>query len=142
MTANLKNSNFRNDTWLLSRLDFVWSNYFEDIKQTNRIFIRFGRFARLRLGSIRLDRKSGASFITISGMFKDQKIPVEVIDHTIAHELSHYTHGFSSNYPRLHRYPHEGGVVKREMISRGLGKTLAVYQQWVKDYREEFKKKL
>lgn len=133
----IKNQEFRDDNWLLSRLDFVWSNYFDEIKQTNKIFIKFGKFARLRLGSIRLDKKSGASFIIITGMFKDQKIPVEVVDHTIAHELSHYAHGFSSNHPRLHRYPHEGGVVRREMISRGMGKILEVYKKWVKDYRKE-----
>ncbi len=127
----------RDDIWLLSRLDYIWSSYFPDVPQTNRIFIKFGRFAKLRLGSIKLDKKTGASFITISGMFKDLAIPVEVIDHTIGHELTHYTHGFSSLHPRLHRYPHEGGVVKREMEKRGMGELHRAYQEWIKLYKKQ-----
>ena len=125
----------RDDHWLLSRLDCVWLNYFPELTQTNKLFIRFGRYARLRLGSIRLDKKSGASFIIITGMFKDKKIPTEVVDHTIAHELSHYAHGFSSTHPRLHRYPHEGGIVRREMVSRRMDKLVTAYKKWVREYR-------
>ncbi|TSC64019.1 MAG: hypothetical protein G01um101493_266 [Microgenomates group bacterium Gr01-1014_93] len=132
-----KFSIFRDDNWLLSRLDRVWTAYFPEVSQTNKIFIKFGRFAKLRLGSIRLDKKTKASSIIITGMFKDSKVPVEVIDHTIAHELVHYTHGFSSLHPRLHRYPHEGGVVRRELEGRGMDKLLSVYKKWVKDYRKE-----
>ena len=104
----------RDNTWLLSRLDFIWTKYFADIPQTNKVFIKFGRFAKYRLGSIRLNKKTKASFksdssqaslIIITSMFKDPRIPSEVVDHTIGHELTHYAHGFSSNHPRLHKYP-------------------------------------
>lgn len=127
----------RDNIWLLSRLDHLWSKHFPDVKQTNKMFIRFGRYSRLRLGSIKLDRKSNHTVITITSMFKDQTIPVEVIDHTIGHELTHYTQGFSSPHPRLHRYPHEGGIVKRELIERGFNKELKVYQNWIKTYKKE-----
>ena len=40
----------RDDAWLLSRLDYLWSNYFPDVKQLNPVFIRFGRHSKLRLG--------------------------------------------------------------------------------------------
>ncbi len=131
----------RDDKWLLSRLDFLWDKYFADIPQTNRVFIKFGRYAKYRLGSIRLDRKTKASHIIITSMFKDLKIPQEVVDHTIGHELVHFTHGFSSTHPRLHRYPHAGGVVKREMSARGMDYLYQSYRTWIKDYRQSLSKR-
>ena len=125
----------RNENWLLSRFDFIWSEYFGDIPQNNPVFVKFGRFSRFRLGSIKLDRKSGKSYITITSMFKDDQVPVEVIDHTLAHELTHYAHGFSSKRVRLHRYPHAGGVVNKEMIRRGMGHLVKAYKEWMRSYR-------
>lgn len=131
--------NMRDDAWLLSRLDIIWTQHFSDIPQLNPVVISFGRFARLRFGSIKLDRRSGNTYITISGMFKDRKVPQAVVDHTIAHELVHYAHGFSSPHVRLHRFPHEGGIVKREMEKRGLTSLLRAYREWIKVYREELR---
>lgn len=128
----------RNDKWLLSRLDFIWSKFFADIIQENPVHIKFGRYSKYRLGSIRLDKKNARSYITITSMFKDEKIPVEVIDHTLAHELAHYTHGFSSKKVKLHKYPHAGGVVHKEMIERGMGYLIKAYKTWVKQYRRQF----
>lgn len=131
-----KSSVVRDNNWLLSRLDYLWSNYFSDIPQSNKVFIRFGRYSKLRLGSIKLDRFNGWSVITISGMFKNPDIPEQVVDHTIAHELCHYTHGFSSPRPRLHKYPHHGGVIKRELGERRLDFLTKAYSAWLKDYRQ------
>lgn len=131
----------RDDIWLLSRLDFLWDKYFADLHQTNKVFIKFGRFAKYRLGSIRLNKKTKASYITITSMFKDLKIPEEVVDHTIGHELVHFTHGFSSTHPRLHRYPHAGGVVKREMAERGMDYLYQAYKAWIKEYRQSFRRR-
>lgn len=100
--------------------------------------IRFGRYSKYRLGSIKLDRKTNRSYVTITSMFKEESIPVEIIDHTLAHELAHYTHGFSSKKIRLHKYPHAGGVVHREMIERGMGYLIKAYKVWVKEYRKQF----
>lgn len=127
----------RDDAWLLSRLNTIWEGYFTDVPQSNPVFIQFGRYARLRFGSIKLDRRTGRTHITISGMFKEEGIPAEIVDHTIAHELCHYTHGFSSLHPRLHKYPHEGGVIKSEMASRGLLHLHTAYNKWVKTYRKK-----
>lgn len=129
----------RNDQWLLSRLDHLWSNYFEDIAQINPVFIKFGRYSKFRLGSIKLDRRTKHSQITITSMFKDESIPVEVVDHTIAHELCHYTHGFSSPKRRMHKYPHHGGVIQKELEERNLHHLTKAYKLWVKDYREQLK---
>ena len=69
-------------------------------------------------------------------MFKNQKIPQVVVDHTIAHEMIHYAHGFSSKRIRMHKYPHAGGVVQKEMRKRGMGYLIAGYRSWVKGYRK------
>lgn len=127
----------RDSIWLLSRLDFVWSEYFPDVSQANPIFVKFGRFSKFRLGSIKLDRKTNKSYITITSMFKDPNVPAEVIDHTLAHELTHYTHGFSSKKTRLHKYPHAGGVVNKEMTKRGMGYLVGAYKKWIKDYKDK-----
>lgn len=127
----------RDNNWLLSRLNELWDKHFTDVLQRNRVYIKFGRFAKYRLGSIRLNRKTKESFITITRMFKDQKIPSEVVDHTIGHELTHYAHGFSSVQPRLHKYPHAGGVVKLEMLERGMGHLYESYKKWIKQYRKK-----
>lgn len=126
----------RDNTWLLYRLNDIWDRYFPDTKESNSVVIRFGRYSKYRLGSIRLDRKTNLSLITITGMFKNLQVPQAVVDHTIAHELVHYTHGFSSQRQRLLRYPHAGGVVKREMEERGLRYLYQAYRDWVQEYKQ------
>ncbi len=129
----------RDDIWLLSRLDHLWSNYFSDVTQDNPIFIQFGRYSKFRLGSIRFDRGNKKSYITITSMFKDMSIPVEVVDHTIAHELCHYTHGFSSPKEQLHKYPHSGGVIQRELAERNLQHLSKAYKLWIKEYKQSLR---
>lgn len=126
----------RDDKWLLSRLEYLWDSYFSEVEEINPVYIKFGRYSKYRLGSIRLDYHSKKSFITITGMFKDPKIPVEIVDHTIAHEMCHYTHGFSSSKPRLHKYPHHGGVIKKELESRNLHALVKAYAKWLNEYRK------
>lgn len=126
----------RDNKWLLSRLDTIWSKFFSDINQSNPIFIKFGRHSKYRLGSIRLDKRKNKSYITVTSMFKNSRVPIEVVDHTLAHELVHYTHGFSSKRTRLHKYPHAGGVVNKEMTRRGMGHLIKAYKAWIKDYKD------
>lgn len=140
MIRKTKNVLARDDKWLLSRLDYIWEKYFPDISQTNKVFISFGRFAKYRLGSIRLEKKTKASIIVITSMFRELSIPQAVVDHTIGHELVHYAHGFSSTNPRLHRYPHAGGVVKKEMGERGMGHLYDAYKGWIKIYRQTLRR--
>lgn len=132
----------RNNVWLLSRLDHLWTEHFADVSQDNPVFIKFGRYSKFRLGSIKQHRHSKSSIITITGMFKDPRIPMDVVDHTIGHELVHYTHGFSSSKPRLHKYPHAGGIVDTEMKGRGMGYLIKGYKNWVKEYRKQLTQKM
>ncbi len=125
----------RDNTWLAARLNHLWSAYFDDVLEVNPVTIRFGRSSKYRLGSIKLARSSGKSYITITGMFKNVRIPVQVVDHTIAHEMVHYTHGFSSKRTRLHKYPHAGGIVQKEMLARGMGRLIKAYKDWIVSYR-------
>lgn len=127
----------RDNKWLLFRLDHLWSNFFPDVEQTNPVNIRFGRYSKYRLGSILLNRKSKRSLITITSMFKGQNIPQEVVDHTIAHELVHYAHGFSSTRVRLHQYPHAGGIVNIEMRRRGMDYLIKAYRAWIVNYKKQ-----
>lgn len=129
----------RTNNWLLSRLDHLWTKHFPDVPQTNKVFIRFGRNAKYRLGSIKLNRQTKASYITITSMFRDSSVPAEVVDHTIGHELVHYAHGFSSTNPRLHKYPHAGGVVKKEMAERGMADLYLAYKKWVSVYKKQLR---
>lgn len=141
MTSQKKEIQNRDNNWLMSRLDFIWTQYFSDILQKNKVFIKFGRHAKFRLGSIRLNQKTKDSFIIITSMFKDLNIPQEVIDHTIGHELVHYTHGFSSPHPKLFKYPHSGGVVKKEMAERGMANLYQSYKEWIKTYRASLRRR-
>lgn len=143
MTSKPKNHIIRDDKWLRSRLDDIWTKYFSDVPQTNeqsssanKLFIRFGRFAKLRLGSIKYNKQTKDTVITITSMFKNSSAPKDVIDHTIAHELIHYSHGFSSPHAKLHKYPHAGGIIKKEMLIRGMRKQFCAYKDWIKTYRK------
>jgi hypothetical protein len=120
----------RNDQWLKEKLGIIWSDHYGDIKKTNVVTIKFSRRCMGRLGSIRLVNNT-VSEIRINGVLKDKGIPEYVCDAVIAHELTHYVHGFGSKRPQLYKFPHRGGVVTREMISRGLGETHKEAKQWI-----------
>ena len=124
----------RDNRWLLCRLDNIWSTHFSDVTQANRVFVRFGRSSKTRFGSIRLRYSDNSTHIMISGIFKKHIFPEEVVDHTIAHELVHYTHGFSSPHSRLHKFPHRGGIIDKELKRRGLGALVAFYRKWLDEY--------
>lgn len=127
----------RDNQWLLGRLEAIWEQYFSDTPQKNEVFIGFGRKSKYRFGSIRLKLNDNSTHIRINGLFRNQSIPQEIVDHTIAHELVHYSHGFSSLQPRLHRYPHRGGIIDKELSDRNLGHLVRFYHSWVESYVRE-----
>lgn len=135
MITKTKNYSKRDDKWLLYRLDYIWTKHFPDLDQKNKVYIKFGRFSKYRLGSIKLHPRTRDTHITITAMFRDESIPEAVVDQTIGHELVHYAQGFSSVHPKLHRYPHAGGVVNKEMIDRGMGHLYKSYKEWTRSYR-------
>lgn len=124
----------RDNQWLLSRLDYIWSKYFPDVKQINRVFVKFGRNSDTRFGSIKLRYEDNSTHIIITAKFRNKEFPLEIVDHTIAHELVHYCSGFSSPYARLHKYPHRGGVIEKELKRRGLSYLVSFYKDWVEKY--------
>lgn len=131
----------RDSRWLQNLMEAIWRRYFPDIARVNPVEIRFGRYARFRFGSIRLVSKnplsrSPKSIILVTRMFQDEAIPPRVIAYTVAHELAHYAHGFSSRHARHADYPHAGGVVDRELVGRGMGHIVAAYKTWLKSYRK------
>ncbi|HEC64104.1 MAG TPA: hypothetical protein ENI23_02280 [bacterium] len=122
------------------------------------VIIRFGRRSKTQLGSIKwasnkttgvkkvleeLYKEFGKdlkelfddkriSVITVSRLYQGEKVPEYVIDSTIAHEMIHYAHGFSSPLKQLYRHPHKGGVIKKEMYERGMGETWSKAKKWLK----------
>lgn len=126
----------RNNGWLTTKLQSIYKHHFSDIKLKNTILVRFGRKAKTRLGSITLKKLKGhsekVSLITLNGLLKDDGVPEYVIDAVLAHELVHYCHGFSSPLPRLYRYPHQAGVVDKEIVKRGLKNVLEKEKFWTK----------
>jgi len=149
----------RSHFWLEEQLKFLLSKYFSDVKLSNPLEIRFGREAKYRFGSIKLYRPKKPkrisnfpsslklrwaskkvpqkSIITITSMFTKPNVPVRVVHYTIAHELCHYAHGFSSANKRLFKFPHHGGVVNRELIGRGAQDLIISYKKWLKTYRKK-----
>lgn len=124
----------RTNLFLIDRLNTILKTNFPDLKRGDNIEISFGRKAKTRLGSIKRPRRnSGASLITINGLFAEDFIPVEIIDATITHELCHYVHGFSSPLPQLSRHPHRGGVINSELQKRNLGELLSFQNKWLKE---------
>ncbi len=132
----------RDDKWLKSLFTQVKDRYFPDIEIKNNLFIRFGRYNKQRLGTIKFGRRkeNPNTYITINGFFKDEDIPEFAIIATLAHELIHYGHGFFSPHPQLHRYPHRGSVVDRELTQRGLGDILKLQKEWLKHNWAEYLK--
>lgn len=79
-----------------------------------------------------------ATLITINSLFKDPKIPEYVVEGTIAHELSHYAHGFHSPIKRKFQTPHAGGVVRHELRRRGLEMIYRKQKKWLKENWKEY----
>lgn len=122
----------RDNAWLNKKLENILRDYFPEVEIKNQIIIKFGQKARTRLGSIRKAKNGSDTAITITGYFQNEQAPEYLINLTIAHELCHYAHGFFSPLPKLSRYPHQGGIVDKELIDRGLGRELANQKTWLK----------
>jgi hypothetical protein len=132
----------RDQKWLENRFEYIYRKYFSDLEAPNQIEIKWGRRSRRQLGCIKKERpkkvfdhfkKNFVTIIIINGLFKDEKIPLYVIDAIVAHEMSHYAHGFNSPLPQIHRHPHKGGVIKKELHARDLTALEKKQKIWVKE---------
>lgn len=121
----------RDDTWLADHLVDLWRGHFRDVPRANPVDIAFGRPWKTRLGLITLAEDTGASYIRLNALLRLDAAPEFVVSLTLAHELVHYAHGFGSTLPRTYRHPHQGGIVNRELTTRGFGAYIEPYRAWL-----------
>jgi hypothetical protein len=112
-------------------LDAIWHEYFSDIPRLNAVDIAYCQPWKRRLGLIRLSLDGTRSFIGINALLQLQEVPECVLAITIAHELTHYAHGFGSPLPRVFEHPHANNIVERELVRRGLGELASKCDDWI-----------
>jgi hypothetical protein len=112
-------------------LETIWQTYFADVPRANQVSIAYCQPWKRRLGLIRLSLDNETSFIGLNALLQLPQVPEYILITTIAHELTHYAHGFGSPLPRVHEHPHANNVVKRELERRGLGETMRLCDQWI-----------
>jgi hypothetical protein len=112
-------------------LDCIWQRHFSDIPRVNRVEIGYGHPWKQRLGLIRLSLDNKLSFIGINALLQHYSVPECVLIATIAHEITHYAHGFGSPLPRLYQHPHANDVVNRELEQRGLAEYARSCDAWI-----------
>ena len=144
----------RDNKYLENLLYDLWENNFCDVARLNLVTIKYGKYSKRQLGSIKMikdkqtfykylkkynlskdifDSKT-VSLINITKYFTYDYVPEYVVRATIAHELCHYTHGFSSPLKKRYRYPHQGGIIRKELESRGLYDEYKNSKRWLKDH--------
>lgn len=116
---------------LRAYLDHIWLAHFADTPCVNTIYIAYCYPWKNRLGLICLSKDETISFIGINTLLSLQQVPEYVLVTTIAHELTHYAHGFGSPLPRRCPHPHANHVVDRELEKRELGWQLRCCQEWI-----------
>ena len=143
----------RDNKYLENLLYDLWDNHFCDVPRKNLVVIKFGKYSKRQLGSIKLanrytkikglmrkrkeelevqDEKS-VTVITITRYFQNEIVPEYVIKATIAHELCHYTHGFQSPLEKQFNHPHQGNVIKKELAKRDLLDQEKETEKWLKE---------
>ncbi|MGI6423282.1 MAG: hypothetical protein ACOX0X_01500 [Candidatus Dojkabacteria bacterium] len=142
----------RDNKYLENLLYDIWENNFSDIPRLNIVLIKYGKYSKRQLGSIKMIKErnifkryiqklglkrdsfdnNSISLILITRYFTDPEVPEYVIRSTIAHELCHYAHGFNSPLKRMYRYPHQGGIIKKELAKRGLADIYKDSKKWLK----------
>lgn len=143
----------RDNKYLENILYDLWDNHFCDVPRKNLVVIKFGKYSKRQLGSIKLanrytkikglmkkrreelevqDEKS-VTVITVTRYFQNEIVPEYVIRATIAHELCHYTHGFQSPLEKVFDHPHRGNVIKKELAKRDLLDQEKEAEKWLKE---------
>ncbi len=144
----------RNEKFLENMMYELWENHFCDVPRQNLVVIKFGRYSKRQLGSIKLANKEtrikslmrkkkedyeaqdnkSITVITVSRYFKNVIIPDFILRATIAHELCHYAHGFHSPLEKKFNNPHQGNIIKKELKKRGLLEEQELADKWLKEY--------
>ncbi len=131
----------------------LWENHFCDIPRKNMVLIKFGKYSKRQLGSIKLANEytkikslmkknekeyemqddGRVTVITMTKYFQNEIVPEFVVRATIAHELCHYAHGFSSPLDKQFDKPHQGNVINKELARRELLDEQKLADKWLKD---------
>jgi hypothetical protein len=120
----------RDDEWLNQRFEQIWQLFFPDVEKKN-VFIKWKGHWKNKFGHI-TTTKGGKTEIAINKIFKNLQVPEDVIKLTIAHEIVHYSHGFHSHLPKKYKHPHKGGIVEKDLKSRGFSYMLKKEKEWQK----------
>ena len=130
----------------------LWENSFSDVPRKNLVLIKFGKYSKRQLGSIKMANEytkikgllkknkedydiqddKRVTVITITKYFQDPVVPDYVVQATIAHELCHYTHGFSSPLEKRFDKPHQGNIINKELQKRDLLEQQLMADNWLK----------
>ncbi|MDP4012050.1 MAG: hypothetical protein Q8R00_00375 [Candidatus Nanoarchaeia archaeon] len=121
----------RNQEWLDNRFDQIWNLFFSEIEKKN-VYITYRGKWKNKFGHISFG-KDKKTEIAINSLFKDLRVPEDIIKLTIAHEISHYAHGFFSHLPKKYKHPHKGGVVDKELKKRGFEYAMKKEKHWIKN---------
>lgn len=144
----------RDEKFLEEMLYELWDNHFCDVPRQNLVVIKFGRYSKRQLGSIKLARSNtkikglmkkkeselkaqdikSVTVITVTKYFQHDIIPEFVVRSTIAHELCHYTHGFQSPLKKQFNHPHQGNVINKELAKRDLLEEQKAADKWLKEH--------
>ena len=134
----------RDDEWLQNRFSQIWNLFFPDVEKKD-ITIKWKGKWKNKFGHIK--RTKHGSEIVVNELFKDLRVPEDIIKLTIAHEITHYMHGFQSHLPQQYDHPHQGGVVDKVLIEKGFRYALKREKKWFKEewipmYKEMFPEKV
>ena len=122
----------RDNKYLLFCLKEIIAQYFYDLNLCHNLEIKFSRANRRVMGSVRYLKRQKTSLIRVNGYLRNSALPGFLINAIIAHELCHLVHGFSSYQKPKYRYPHHGGIIKRELKNRGLLELDRKLKKWLK----------
>lgn len=131
----------RDSYWLNQRLNQIWDLLFPETQRPNKVVVKFKGRSRNKFGHIKM-LKNNDTEIAINSLFRYSLVPEYIVDLTLAHELVHYSHGFHSPLQRLHKHPHKGGIVDKELIKRGFGHLLKQEKEFVKKEWSQIYKQL
>ncbi|MBU2633807.1 MAG: hypothetical protein KJ674_01030 [Nanoarchaeota archaeon] len=128
----------RDNPWLQTRLQQIWELLFPDTPQLNTVIIKFKGKSPRKFGHIKRIGKD--TEIVVNSLFKNSIVPEYMIDLTIAHELTHYMHGFNSPLKQQYKHPHRGGIVTKELKNKGFShiikkEKLFIKKEWPKIYK-------